>query len=87
MAIEQPIMITKNDILRNLDSYDLRAMIGMWPVYQTDDLGRRVVAIYQDPSAAEMLQELIDHRGYKMEPNIQRAPSTNLLRKIFNGTL
>ena len=61
-------------------------MLGMWPVYQTDDLGRRVVAIYQDPSAAEILQDLIDNQGYRVEPMIPHSPSLNRLRKIFGGS-
>lgn len=86
MPPEQRIMLTKNDILRNLDSGDLRAILGMWPVYQADDLGQRVVAIYQDPSSAEILQNLINNQGYRVEPMITHAPSPNRLRKIFGGS-
>ena len=65
----------------------LYGMMHMWPVYQKDDIGRRVVAIYDNPASAQQLQDLIDRHGYTVEPMIQHAPSLNRLRKIFGGIL
>ena len=72
------ISITKNELCMILD---------MWPVYQQDDIGRRVVAIYDNPSSARLLQDMIDRHGYCVEPIIQAAPPRGRLRKIFGGHL
>ena len=69
----------------NLNKEQLYHILHMWPVYQQDDIGRRVVAIYEDPSSAQRLQDMIDHHGYRVEPIIQAAPPRNRLRKIFGG--
>lgn len=77
--------ISKCEILQCLNRWDLYAILGMWPVYQSDDIGRRVVAIYQDPSSAEILQSLIDKQGYRIEPILSHSLSCNRLQKIFGG--
>jgi hypothetical protein len=78
--------ISKREILQCLNRWDLYAILGMWPVYQSDDIGRRVVAIYQDPSSAEILQSLIDKQEYRVEPILPHSPSCNRLQKIFGGS-
>ena len=78
--------VNKHEIFQCLNKWDLYAMLDMWPVYQSDDIGRRVVAIYQDPSSAATLQSLIDKQGYRVEPILPHSPSCNRLQKIFGGS-
>ena len=50
---------------------ELCQILEMWPVYQRDDIGERVVAIYRDRGQAMWLQEMLDQHHMHTVPKPQ----------------